>query len=165
MSGSDLMADAVTAFGNEIGVALNVDSDNYCCLSINDNMQLHMKFNDYFNGIVFYAELGEIPESNQYNALKYFAQANCNKSISGGMTFSYDEESKNLGLASLLPGNFINIDSLKKILEKFIMKAETTRNIIIEFTQGISPAGTTTAAVTPDSQDHTHAMGDQFMKI
>jgi hypothetical protein len=61
MSGYELMADAVATFGKEIGIELNVDADNYCCLSINDEMALHMKFNDYFDGIIFYSELGEVP--------------------------------------------------------------------------------------------------------
>ncbi|MDR0351156.1 MAG: type III secretion system chaperone [Puniceicoccales bacterium] len=167
MDGSQLMADAIVAFGNEIGVELSVDSDNYCCLAINDDMQLHMKFNEYFNGIVFYSELGEVPEANQHNTLKYFVHANCNRVSCEEMTFSYDEESKNIGLASLLPSNFIQVDSLKKILEKFITKAEAMRAVMLEFMQGISPVNNTTTAADPSSSNSAMASApdNQFMRI
>lgn len=162
------MAEAVTAFGNEIGISLNVDNENYCCISINDDMQLHMKFNDYFDGIVFYAELGEVPEMNQHNTLKYFTCENCAQSNTEGMTFSYDDESKNIGVASLLPANVINLDNLKKILEKFITKATSLKEKMVEFMQGISnPSDKTSPGepIQPSGPTQGLSPVDQFMRI
>ncbi|MDR2372299.1 MAG: type III secretion system chaperone [Puniceicoccales bacterium] len=134
----DLMVQVISDFGQEIGAELEVDDEAYCCLAVGDEFQIHLKFNEHFNGMIFYTELGEVPNIGRKEVLRHYVMQNGDIE-SDNLTFSYDEESKQLGMARLLPVEFINLDNLKKILEKFIERYQKEHEDMVRFLQGELP--------------------------
>ncbi|MDR3317503.1 MAG: type III secretion system chaperone [Puniceicoccales bacterium] len=134
----DLMVQVVNDFSQEIGAQLEVDDDAYCCLAIGDECQLHLKFNEHFDGMIFYTEIGELPSIGQKEILRHYVMQNGN-SDSNNLTFIFDSESKNIGMMRLLPKSFMNLDNFKKILEKFIERYQKEHEEMGRFMQGELP--------------------------
>ncbi|MDR1590614.1 MAG: type III secretion system chaperone [Puniceicoccales bacterium] len=163
----DLMVQVINDFGQEIGAQLEVDDEAYCCLAVGDEFQVHLKFNEHFNGIIFYTELGEVPNVGKKEVLRHYVMQN-GTIESNNLTFSYDEESKQLGMACLLPVTFTNLDNLKKILEKFIERYQKEHEDMGRFLQGELPkddiqfvddSGSTNEAIP------TSGIDPQFMRL
>ena len=134
----DLMAQIIGDFGQEIGAQLEVDNEAYCCLAVGDDMQVHLKFNEHFNGLIFYAEIGELPSLGKKEIMRHYVMANGSVD-SDNLTFCYDTEEKKLGMARLLPQEFLNLDNFKKILEKFIERHVKEKENMDCYTQGDLP--------------------------
>jgi len=66
----ELMSQIIGDFGQEIGTQLEVDDEAYCCLAVGEDMQVHLKFNEHFNGLIFYSEIGEIPSIGQKEIMR-----------------------------------------------------------------------------------------------
>ncbi|MDE6576058.1 MAG: type III secretion system chaperone [Opitutales bacterium] len=134
----ELMEQVIKDFGNEIGAELEVDEDAYCCLAVGDDMQIHLKFNEHFNGLIFYSELGEPPNFGRKEILRHYTYEN-GQPTSNGMTFSYDVESKQIGMARLLYKDFMDLENFKKILEKFIERNIQEKEKMATYLQGELP--------------------------
>jgi hypothetical protein len=160
------MVQVVSDFGQEIGAQLEVDDEAYCCLAVGEEFQIHLKFNEHFNGIIFYTELGEGPNMGKQEDLRHSVLQNGNIE-SGNLTFSYDEESKQLGMSYLLPVTFMNLDNFKKVLEKIIEHYQKEHDDMGRFLQGELPrddiqfadGGGTNEAMPAGSMD------PQFMRM
>jgi hypothetical protein len=163
----DLMVQVISDFGQEIGTELEVDDEAYCCLAVGDEFQIHLKFNEHFNGMIFYTELGEVPNIGRKEVLRHYVMQNGNVE-SNNLTFSYDVESKQLGMACLLLAEFMNLDNLKKILEKFIEHYQKEHEDMARFLQGELPKdniqfvddGNNSAETTPAG-----GLDPQFMRM
>jgi hypothetical protein len=129
------MASVISAFGREIGTTLQVDPTGYCCLSAKDNLEIHLKFNPYFDGVIFYSEIGEIPEMMQKEIFRFFNREN--GSFEGaGFTFSYSQESNQIGVLGLLPSKFIELEHFKTLFEKFVTQVEAWSEKMVNFARG-----------------------------
>jgi hypothetical protein len=163
----DLMVQVISDFGQEIGAELEVDDEAYCCLAVGDEFQIHLKFNEHFNGMIFYTELGEVPNIGKKEVLRHYVMQNGDIE-SDNLTFSYDEESKQLGMARLLPVEFINLDNLKKILEKFIERYQKEHEDMTRFLQGELPKDDIQFADDGANSGETMPVGSldpQFMRM
>jgi hypothetical protein len=162
----DLMVQVVSDFGQEIGAQLEVDDEAYCCLAVGDELQIHLKFNEHFNGMIFYTELGELPNIGKKEILRHYVMQN-GSIESNNLTFSYDGETKQIGMARLLPAAFMNSDNFKKILEKFIECHQKEQEDMKRFLQGELPrdniqfidSGSSTDSEAPGGLDQ------QFMRM
>ncbi|MDR0590470.1 MAG: type III secretion system chaperone [Puniceicoccales bacterium] len=134
----ELMAQVIGDFGQEIGAQLEVDEEAYCCFAVGEDFQLHLKFNEHFDGLILYAELGELPAIGKKEILRHYVMQN-GSIEAGNVTFSYDKESKNIGVLYLLPKEFFNLDNFKKILEKFIGQFQKESEDMKRFVQGELP--------------------------
>jgi hypothetical protein len=134
----ELMTQVIGDFGQEIGAQLEVDDEAYCCFAVGDEFQLHLKFNEHFDGLILYAELGELPGIGKKEILRHYALQN-GSTDAEYLTFSYDKDSKNIGLSRLIPKTFFNLDNFKKILEKFIEKFLKESEEMKRFVQGDLP--------------------------
>lgn len=134
----ELMAQIIGDFGQEIGAQLEVDDEAYCCLGVGDNMQIHVKFNEHFNGMILYSEIGDVPEIGKKEILRHYALVNGSPD-SEYLTFSYDNESQKLGMERLLVKDFMNLDNFKKILEGFIVRFQKEREAMDRYVQGELP--------------------------
>jgi hypothetical protein len=129
------MASVINAFGREIGAALQVDPTGYCCLSAKGDLEIHLKFNPYFDGIIFYAEIGEVPEMMQKEIFCFFNHEN--GSLEGsGFTFSYSQESSQIGILCLLPSKFIELEHFKTLFERFVTAVEAWSEKMLDFARG-----------------------------
>ncbi|MDR1303009.1 MAG: type III secretion system chaperone [Puniceicoccales bacterium] len=134
----ELMAQVIGDFGQEIGAQLEVDEEAYCCFAVGEEFQLHLKFNEHFDGLILYAELGELPSIGKKEILRHYVMQNGSTEVSN-VTFSYDQENKNIGVSYLLPKEFLNLDNFKKILEKFIGQFLKEIEEMKRFVQGELP--------------------------
>ena len=134
----ELMSQIIGDFGQEIGTQLEVDDEAYCCLAVGEDMQVHLKFNEHFNGLIFYSEIGEIPSIGQKEIMRHYVMENGSIS-SDNLTFCYDNDEKKLGMARLLMQEFMNLDNFKKILEKFIERNMKERENMGRYMQGDLP--------------------------
>jgi hypothetical protein len=132
------MVQIVSDFGQEIGAQLDVDEEAYCCLAVGDEFQIHLKFNKHFDGMIFYTELGEVPRIGKKEILRHYVMQNSSVD-SDNLTFSYDDENKQLGMAFLLSEAYMDLDNFKKILEKFIKHYQKEREDMERFIQGELP--------------------------
>ncbi|MDR2419981.1 MAG: type III secretion system chaperone [Puniceicoccales bacterium] len=131
----DQMASVISAFGREIGAALQVDPTGYCCLSAKDNLEIHLKFNPYFDGVIFYSEIGEVPEMIQKEIFRFFNREN--GTLEGaGFTFSYSQESNQIGILCLLPSKFIELEHFKTLFESFVTQVEEWNEKMVNFARG-----------------------------
>lgn len=137
----ELLAQIIGDFGQEIGAQLEVDEDAYCCLGVGDNMQIHIKFNEHFDGMILYSELGDVPEVGKKEILRHYVLEN-GRPESGCLTFSYDNDSKKLGMERLLLKDFMNLENFKKILEGFIVRFQKEREAMDRYMQGELPKDT-----------------------
>jgi hypothetical protein len=80
---------------------------------VDDEFQIHLKFNEHFDSMIFYTELGEVPHIGKKEILRHYVMQN-GSADSNSLTFSFDEESKQIGMACSLPTAFINLDNFKK---------------------------------------------------
>jgi hypothetical protein len=133
------MASMISAFGREIGTALQVDPTGYCCLSAKDSLEIHLKFNPYFDGVIFYSEVGEVPEAAQKEVFLFFNHENGGTGASQGMTFAYSEDSSQIGVLCLLPSKFIDLENFKILFERFVTQVESWSEKMIQFSQGELP--------------------------
>ena len=134
----ELMVQVVNDFGREIGAQLDVDDEAYCCLAVDDNFQIHLKFNEHFGGMLFYSELSEVPRIGRKEILRHYVMENGSVE-SNNLTFSYDHDSKSIGIACLLPRTFMNADNFKKLLQKLIERREKEKEDMARFNQGELP--------------------------
>ncbi|MDR1434788.1 MAG: type III secretion system chaperone [Puniceicoccales bacterium] len=134
----ELMVQIVNDFGQEIGTQLDVDDEAYCCLAVGEEFQIHLKFNEHFDGMILYAELGEVPSIGKKEILRHYVMQN-GSIDSDNLAFSFDDESKQLGMACLLPKTFMNLDNFKKLLEKLITRHEKEHEDMGRFLQGDLP--------------------------
>jgi hypothetical protein len=132
------MVQLVSDFAQEIGAQLDVDDEAYCCLAVGEEFQIHLKFNEHFEGMILYAEFGEIPSLGKKEILRHYVMQN-GSIDSDNLTFSFDAESKQLGMACLLPKTFMNLENFKKILEKIIKRQEKEHEKMGRFLQGELP--------------------------
>jgi hypothetical protein len=163
----DLMVQVISDFGQEIGTQLEVDDESYCCLAVGEEFQIHLKFNEHFDGLIFYTELGEVPNIGRKEILRHYVMQNGNID-SNNLTFSYDTESKQIGITCLLPKTFMNLDNFKKILEKFIEHHQKEHEDMARFLQGELPKDDIQFADSGDSTDEAipaGGMSPQFMHL
>jgi hypothetical protein len=161
------MVQVISDFGQEIGAELEVDDEAYCCLAVGDEFQIHMKFNENFNGIIFYTELGEVPNIGRKEVLRHYVMQN-GSIESDNSTFSYDNESKQLGMERLLPVEFMNLENFKKILEKFIEHYQKEHDDMARFLQGELPRDDIQFVDNGNNGGETTATGGldpQFMRM
>jgi hypothetical protein len=130
------MANVISAFGREIGVALQVDPTGYCCLSAKGNLEIHLKFNPYFDGVIFYSEIGEVPEMAKKDVFLFFNHENASGS---GFTFSYSQDSGQIGVTCLLPSRFIELEHFKTLFEHFVNEVEAWSEKMLQFARGEMP--------------------------
>ncbi|MDR0728073.1 MAG: type III secretion system chaperone [Puniceicoccales bacterium] len=148
----DQMANVISAFGREIGVALQVDPTGYCCLSAKNNLEIHLKFNPYFDGVIFYSEIGEVPEMAKKNVFLFFNHENA--SLEGsGFTFSYSQDSGQIGVACLLPSRFIELEHFKTLFEHFVNEVEAWSEKMLQFTRGEMPEHSGSSGSTEKSAE------------
>jgi hypothetical protein len=132
------MASVVSAFGREIGAMLQVDPTGYCCLSAKGDLEIHLKFNPYFDGIIFYSEIGEVPEMMQKEIFLFFNHENA--SFEGdGFTFSYSPDSQQIGVSYLLPSKFIELEHFKTVFDRFITQMQMWNEKMLQFSRGEVP--------------------------
>lgn len=134
----DLMVQVIEDFGNEIGVKLEVDQDAYCCLGVDDNFQIHLKFNEHFDSLIAYSEMGEMPAIGQKEIFRHYVLKN-GQIESNNLTFSYDKESNRIGISYFLPKDFLNLENFKKVLEIFITSVKAEQSEMASFAQGNLP--------------------------
>jgi hypothetical protein len=115
-----------------------VDEEAYCCLAVGDDFQVHLKFNEHFDGVIFYTELGEVPTIGQKEILRHYVMEN-GSANSESLSFTYDSENKNIGMLRLLPKKFLDLEHFKNILEKFIERLQKEHEAMGRFIQGELP--------------------------
>ena len=135
---AELMSQIFTDFGKEIGTEITVDEDAYCCLGIDDNSLIHFKFNEYFDGLIFYTEIGEMPQTGTKEIFRHYALMNGSKE-SETFSFSYNKEEKVIGISYILPSSVMNLDNFKITLKSFIEKFQSEMENIARYTQGSLP--------------------------
>ncbi|MDR1366391.1 MAG: type III secretion system chaperone [Puniceicoccales bacterium] len=163
----DLMVQIIDDFGREIGTQLDVDDEAYCCLAVDDEVQIHLKFNEHFNGMIFYTELGEVPNIGKKEILRHYVMQN-GSIDSDNLTFSFDAESKQIGMVRALPTAFMNVDNFKKILEKFIEHYQKEHEDMEKFLRGELPRDDIQFASSGEGIDEAVPMGamdPQFMRM
>jgi hypothetical protein len=161
------MVQVIGDFGREIGAELEVDDEAYCCLAVGDEFQVHLKFNEHFNGMIFYVELGEVPNIGRKEVLRHYVMQN-GSIESDNLTFSYDADSKQLGMARLLPVAFMDLDNLKKILEKIIEHYQKEHEDMARFLQGELPKDDiqfATDGATGDEMTPVGGIDPRFMRM
>ncbi|MDR0418231.1 MAG: type III secretion system chaperone [Puniceicoccales bacterium] len=163
----DLMVQVIDDFGREIGAQLEVDNEAYCCLAVDDTFQIHLKFNEHFDGMIFYTEIGEVPHVGKKEILRHYVMQN-GSIDSDNLTFSFDTESKQIGMARALPTAFMNVDNFKKILEKFIGRYQKEHEDMEKFLQGELPKDDIQFTSNDEDVDEampTGIMDQQFIKM
>jgi hypothetical protein len=168
----ELMVQVISDFGQEFGAQLEVDDEAYCCLAMNDEsqseeFQIHLKFNEHFDGMIFYAELGEVPDVGKKEILRHYVMQNGSVD-SNNLTFSFEAESKRIGMAHLLSSAFMNSDNFKKILEKFVERYQKEHEDMGRFLQGELPRDDIQFANNGDDIGEATPMGGmdpQFMRM
>jgi hypothetical protein len=156
------MVQVVNDFGREIGSQLDVDEEAYCCLAVGDDFQIHLKFNEHFDGMIFYAELGEPPNIGQKEILRHYVMQN-GSIDSDNLTFTYDRESKNIGMLRLLRTPFLDLEHFKKVLEKFIEHYQKEHEDMKHFLQGELPKDDISFAQSETTEAMPHGNTPQFM--
>ena len=134
----ELMSQIFSDFGKNIGITIDVDSDGYCCLGIDDKSLIHFKFNEHFNGLIYFTELGDMPNFGKKEIFRHYAIKNGQES-SSTYTFSFDHETNQLGMAYLLPQAMMNIENFEDTLKEFIEYANKEMEQLARFVQGEKP--------------------------
>lgn len=134
----ELMSQIFSDFGKNIGITIEVDNDGYCCLGIDDKSLIHFKFNEHFNGLIYFTELGDMPRFGKKEIFRHYVIKNGQES-SSTYTFSFDPETNKLGMSYLLPQSMMTLENFEDTLKEFIEYSHKEMEELARFIQGEKP--------------------------
>jgi hypothetical protein len=122
-------------------MGLQIDPSGYCCLDVDHGTLFHIKHENKRDGMIFIAEIGEIPEINGAAVLRYLLRMNDNPEESKGMTLSYNRESNNAAIGYQYPMRFLTIEKFEEFFKMFLDEVERWKQKMHLYMQGTLPKG------------------------
>jgi hypothetical protein len=143
----DTFTDILNGFANRINlVGLKIDSSGYCCLDVDQGTFIHIKHENKRDSMMFIAEIGQIPESNAGQVMRYLLRMNDNAEETKGMTLSFNSESNNSALGYQYPLRFLTVDKFEEFFKIFLDEVDRWKQKIALYTKGTIPEGESEAA-------------------
>jgi len=125
-------------FGKTIGLTeLSADDDDYCCLSIDDHLILHLKYDPRNNDIVLFAELGHVDEEKKAGLYRLLLELNSSIEEAQGCTLAKLQDETIIALCYKEPFENIEQQRFEAIMKVFLETCETCLKKITEFSQGL----------------------------
>ncbi|MDR1255950.1 MAG: type III secretion system chaperone [Puniceicoccales bacterium] len=138
----DKFSSILNGFANKINLmGLKIDPSGYCCLDVDNGMLVHLKYDNKRDGMIFIAEIGEIPQINRAVVMRYLLRMNDNQEETKGMTLSYNSESGKAALGYQYPLRFLADEGFEEFFKLFLDEVERWTKRIMAFMQGEIPEG------------------------
>jgi hypothetical protein len=138
----DKFSSILQSFAHKINlVGLKIDPSGYCCLDVDGGMLVHLKYDSKRDGMVFIAELGEVPDVNRAAVMRYLLRMNDNQSETKGMTLSFNSESGKAALGYQYPLRFMTEAGFEEFFKLFLDEVEKWTTRIGTFMRGEIPEG------------------------
>jgi hypothetical protein len=134
----DSLKPVIQAFGHKIGVEIPVFND-YCPLSIGDEMQIHVKYNSYFKAIFFIVKFGALPPSYETAVLLYYLLLNGSPD-SDGLTFAFEFSNRALFYMRSLPSGVITLANFEFICNQMVERFAIERAHLMAFAENHTPS-------------------------
>lgn len=136
----DKFSSILTDFANRINLAgLKIDPSGYCCLDVDNGVLVHLKYDNKRDGMIFIAEIGEIPEVNRAAVMRYMLRMNDNVEETKGMTLSFNSESGKAALGYQYPLRFLTNEGFEEFFKIFLDEIERWIKRMADFMQGQIP--------------------------
>lgn len=127
--------------GEKLGVPdLSINDEGYGCLSVDEKMIVHIQLEADRHQVLFFADVGKIPEGKEDEVYKDLLEANLFWCGTSGCTFGVDPTSKVVILAYREPIGGIDLERFQKILESVINSTEYWMERIIKGKPAQAPA-------------------------
>ena len=111
--------------GKTIGLPdLKPDEELHCCLGVDEKIILHIQYNDEFNQMTLFSQLGYVPEEYQLKAYALFLHANVFWKGTGGATIGVDKDSGVVSMGFIVPLFRMEYEQFQRLLENFIKNTE-----------------------------------------
>jgi hypothetical protein len=138
----DTFTDLLYEFARKINlVGLKIDASGYCCLDVDHGTLVHLKHENKRDGMIFIAEIGQIPEMNGGAVMRYLLRMNNNPDESKGMTLSYNSESSNAVIGYQYPMRFLSLEKFEEFFKIFLDEVDRWKQKMEAYTQGTLPSG------------------------
>lgn len=131
MEGMGIMADLLKEFGDTIGVSdMAPDEDGYVSFSVDDDLIIHLQYEQESEGLRFFASLGEVSPVDRASVIADMLDANVLWRGTGGATLGLDSEKDVVTMAYQEPIGNMSYGRFEQLLDGFLITAEQwTRRI------------------------------------
>jgi hypothetical protein len=138
----DKFSSILQNFANKINlVGLKIDPSGYCCLDVDNGMLIHLKYDSKRDGMIFIAEIGEVPSVNRGAVMRYLLRMNDTPSETKGMTLSFNSESGKAALGHQYPLRFLTETGFEEFFKLFLDEVEKWTTRMVAFMRGELPEG------------------------
>lgn len=138
----DKFSSILTDFANRINLSgLQIDPSGYCCFDVDDGNLIHLKYDNKRDGMIFIAEIGELPEINRAAVMRYLLRMNDDENETKGMTLSFNTESGKAALGYQYPLRFLTDEGFEEFFKLFIDEVDKWIKRLAGFMQGQMPEG------------------------
>jgi serine/threonine-protein kinase TNNI3K len=134
----DTMVPITQAWLNSIGLSGLRIKDEYCCLEVDSDFFIHIRYARPARGIFFTVEIGKLPPSFERQVLLYYLQLNGSPECDG-ISYAFNMESRKLAFHRLLPRGFITLPNFRNWMRRIMDGYEQEKRRLVEFGQGCPP--------------------------
>ena len=161
----DTFSKILMDFASRINLmGLQIDPSGYCCLDVGEGTLVHIKHEPKRDSMIFIAEIGQIPDMNNAQIMRYLLRMNDDPSETKGMTLSYNSENNNAALGYQYPLRFLTIDKFEEFFKMFLDEIDRWKQKMELYTQGTLPSGEEGTAET-DSGNATNGSNEPAFMI
>lgn len=122
----------IAGLGDRIGVALVVDSDGACVLSV-DGMMVTIQSRQDSDSIGLLGLIGEAPPQNLEALLSAMLNANHLFKGTGGATISRDPDTGDFYLYRIVDLKVVDVDGFCMVVERFLNTLETWCKMLADY--------------------------------
>ena len=125
MDGMTIMTDLLKDFGSTIGTPdLSPDEEGYVCFAVDENLIIHLQYEQELETLRFFTGLGEVSAVNKAAVIEDLLNANVLWRGTGGATLGLDSQKDVVTMAYQEPISNISYGRFEQILEGFLTTAE-----------------------------------------